>query len=93
MYEENGEFLMGKCTSNRVHECQASGDPHIYTFDGAQNDVYGIASYYYAKMNTTTGSVLPYFNAIMETSPWPYNGNLSEAHSIEIEFPVYSGTS
>ena len=88
MYEEDGEFLMGKCTPNRVLECKAWGDPHVVTFDGAQNDVYGVASYYYARLNSTTGSVLPNFTAIMETSPW--NG-VSVAHSMEIEFPVYSG--
>ena len=90
MFEEDGEFLMGKCTPNRVLECRASGDPHITTFDKAYLDVYGVASYYYARLNSTTGSLLPNFIAIMETYPVR---QVSAANSIEIEFPVYSGTS
>ena len=88
MHEEDGKFLMGRCTPNRVLECKAWGDPHVVTFDGAQNDVYGVASYYYVRLNSTTESVLPNFTAIMETSPW---NSVSVAHSMEIEFPVYSG--
>ena len=90
MFEEDGKLLMGKCTPNRVLECKASGDPHIRSFDRAKLDVYGVASYYYARLNSTTGSVLPNFIAIMETFPFR---QVSSVNSIEIEFPVYSGTS
>ena len=29
--------------------CRAWGDPHVVTFDGANNDVYGIATYIMAQ--------------------------------------------
>ena len=30
-------------------ECRAWGDPHVITFDGANNDVYGVATYVLAQ--------------------------------------------
>ena len=30
-------------------ECRAWGDPHVITFDGANNDVYGVATYILAQ--------------------------------------------
>ena len=33
----------------RYSMCRAWGDPHVVTFDGANNDVYGIATYIMAQ--------------------------------------------
>ena len=33
----------------RFTECRAWGDPHVITFDGANNDVYGVATYVLAQ--------------------------------------------
>ena len=32
-----------------MSECRAWGDPHVITFDGANNDVYGVATYVLAQ--------------------------------------------
>ena len=32
-----------------IAECRAWGDPHITTFDGANNDVYGVGKYVFAQ--------------------------------------------
>ena len=36
-----------------VGECKAWGDPHVVTFDGASNDVYGIGNYTFMELNYT----------------------------------------
>ena len=41
-----GNFLNdGKCEKITYSICKPWGDPHVVTFDGAQNDVYGQATY------------------------------------------------
>ena len=34
-----------RCLPKKNGKCHIFGDPHIHTFDGAQNDVYGVADY------------------------------------------------
>ena len=57
-----------RCLPALVGECKAWGDPHVVTFDGASNDVYGIASYTFAEAGfknsfTTTQFIVcaPYY--------------------------------
>ena len=38
---------------NILGECKAWGDPHVVTFDGASNDVYGIGNYTFIELNYT----------------------------------------
>lgn len=45
-----GDF---KCMPNILGECKAWGDPHVVTFDGASNDVYGIGNYTFIELNYT----------------------------------------
>ena len=42
-----------KCMPNILGECKAWGDPHVVTFDGASNDVYGIGNYTFIELNYT----------------------------------------
>ena len=50
-------------------ECRAAGDPHVYSFDGAHNDVYGVGKYVFAQSNDKIHDV-PDFKIIMETSAY-----------------------
>ena len=43
---ENTEY---RCVPASLGECMAWGDPHVVTFDGAKNDVYGISLYTFAE--------------------------------------------
>ena len=45
-----GDF---KCMPTLLGECKAWGDPHIVTFDGTNNDVYGIGNYTFIDLNYT----------------------------------------
>ena len=38
-----------RCVSDLLGECRAAGDPHVYSFDGAHNDVYGVGKYVFAQ--------------------------------------------
>lgn len=38
-----------RCLPKKNGRCHIFGDPHIHTFDGAQNDVYGVADYILVK--------------------------------------------
>jgi len=47
-----------KCMPNILGECKAWGDPHVVTFDGASNDVYGIGNYTFIELNYTGKEIL-----------------------------------
>ena len=38
-------------------ECRAFGDPHVTTFDGVNNDVYGVTTYVLAQSKSSAQSV------------------------------------
>ena len=42
-----------RCLEKKFGKCGAYGDPHVYTFDGAQNDVYGVANYTFTQLNSS----------------------------------------
>ena len=41
-----------KCIPSSLGNCNAWGDPHVVTFDGAQNDVYGVANYVFSQVKS-----------------------------------------
>ena len=45
-------------------QCRAWGDPHVITFDGANNDVYGVATYVLAQskaaLTSDVGTKVPF---------------------------------
>ena len=52
----NDGYIGNGVTCNDVKaeiECKAWGDPHVITFDGTQNDVYGLATYILIQPNQT----------------------------------------
>ena len=56
--------------------CTASGDPHVLTFDGANNDVYGVAEYILVESSSNATSK---FRIRMSTSPWSRNTSVVKA--------------
>ena len=40
-----------RCIPIALGNCNAWGDPHVVTFDGALNDVYGVATYIFAQVS------------------------------------------
>ena len=69
-----------KSSKSGLAECKAWGDPHVITFDGAQNDVYGVGTYIFSQ--TKTG-IFPKFRVLMETEKWR---NTAIVKAVEIEF-------
>ena len=49
--------------------CRTWGDPHVKTFDGLRNDIYGQATYLLSQTteDAMTNRGLPFFSAAMET--------------------------
>ena len=65
------------CLPANFGRCYAWGDPHVVTFDSANNDVYGVANYRFAQVkNSEIGTILDNkFNKLrwemhMKTRPW-----------------------
>ena len=81
-----------RCLPALVGECKAWGDPHVVTFDGASNDVYGIASYTFAEVGfknsfTITQPILygPRFKRLCDIS---YVRIIFEIHESSISLPL-----
>ena len=73
---------INRCIKITTGKCVASGDPHVYTFDGAQNDVYGVAKYIFTQYNNSlTDSDVPKFTVFMDT--WP-SGRVSVLRGFEL---------
>ena len=49
-------------------ECRAWGDPHVITFDGAQNDVYGVGEYILVQSKAESKN--RHFRVRIETEKW-----------------------
>ena len=80
---EPGTVLFeGKCVPITNIECRAWGDPHVITFDKAQNDVYGVATYVLAQTIEKSKNVEK-FRIRMETEAW---GNVAVAKSATFDF-------
>ena len=60
-----------KCVDNDVGKCRAWGDPHVITYDGATNDVYGVANYTFTQFNTSFENHTNRleWSVIMQTAP------------------------
>ena len=66
----NLETTEMKCLKAQIGKCWCYGDPHIITFDGLKNDVYGIANYTYAQFNESNSAPEDLtWEIIMETEP------------------------
>lgn len=73
---------VSKCVKITTGKCVASGDPHVYTFDGAQNDVYGVAKYIFTQYNNSMAdSNVPKFTVFMNTRP---SGKVSILRGFEL---------
>ena len=74
------------CIPSNLGRCKAWGDPHIVTFDGAQNDVYGHANYTLAQpavAKQEMGGVS--WTLIMETRPY---GRVAVATRFELQVNI-----
>ena len=72
-----------------IGTCRTWGAPHVETFDGLRNDIYGQATYQLSQ--TTNDAVkrgLPYFQAAMETLQV---GHVAYASASYIEFGSSDG--
>ena len=74
----NNEY---RCLPSTVGECKAWGDPHVVTFDGASNDVYGIGNYTFMELNYTAIDL-----AFNDTN----NGSLDYDYYLDIDTAVSS---
>ena len=68
-----------RCIPRTLGMCQSSGDPHVKTFDGVQNDVYGVAKYIFSETTDAIEDV-PDFEVIMETAPYGQVSITGAAH-------------
>ena len=59
-----------RCLDANLGKCGAYGDPHVFTFDGAQNDVYGVANYTLTQFNQSNAVPMDIdWSVCMETEP------------------------
>lgn len=74
------DLLVNRCQPRDIGVCTSWGDPHIITFDGATNDVYGIARYVFAR---TIERNEAWFHASIATEAW---GTVSITRTLTVEF-------
>ena len=75
-----------RCMSKKNAKCRAFGDPHVSTFDGARNSIYGVGSYVFSmpELPKRPSADDIRWKVVMETSPVGNNARVSNFKSFDL---------